>query len=998
MTTGSLSQAESLSHVFAKWHRFLTTLIALLAVEAGFALVIRIRVLSDAFSGRTIGLLEMLSSAGLLLFPLMLYAIVRVRTTQKELHLLVRSEQESLDAIRTLLDTTAEGIYAIDARGLCTMANRAAGELLGYRPEELIGQNMHQLIHHTRADGSPYPRDECPIYYAMVEGRTRTVEDEAFWRKDGSSFSVSYASAPNVNDGQVQGAVVSFRSIEERKRMERSIEAAEQQTRRFLENLPLGVFVVDEVGRPTYSNRLSVQLMGVHADPSVEEAELSSAYPVYRSGTDELYPTDELPVLRALGGEKVTVDDIEIRRPDGSVVSLEVSASPIRDDDGTIRYAAAAFSDIRARKEAAAEIEEQADMLDLVEDAVIALDPDGRITYWNKTAAAIYGWTKEEALGRIGHELLRTKFPKPREEIMTDVSHEGRWEGELVHRRKDASEVVVASRWVLRRDEAGRPLQILEVNNDITAQKRAEAERVRQQELLSAIFDTSPDIIAMITSRLELTYVNPAAREILGYSFEELFGEESLHWVHPDDIQTVADLLESAFGEAGTRQHRLRVKNSAQDWIWLDIRVRRMGADADSAVVMARDITEQVTLEQGLEEARQVAVEANQAKSEFLSRMSHELRTPLNAILGFAQLLEMEELTSEQLDSTHQIVSGGRRLLDLINEVLDIARVESGRLALSLEPVLICDLIDECVRLIRPIADERGIRVRSECVDHQQHVWADRPRLGQILLNLLSNAVKYNVPEGLVTVTCTSPEGTSIRVGVTDTGPGISPDKVPLLFTPFERLGAEGSGVEGTGLGLALSKSLVEAMGGEILVDTMHGKGTTFWIILRTADELKGDPSEEEADERRAEFPARRSARVLYIEDNLANLRLIERLLARRSEIEVIPAMTGTLGLDLAREHLPDLILLDLGLPDIRGDQVLVQLRKDPRTAHIPVIILSADATPGEIKRLLAAGVEDYLTKPIDVATFRRVFDQVLEKQEAVATKTSMTDEVGSSE
>ena len=608
-------------------------------------------------------------------------------------------------------------------------------------------------------------------------------------------------------------------------------------------------------------------------------------------------------------------------------------------------------------------------------DAIYAKALDGTIMSWNEGAEGIYGYTAEEIVGRPVSILVPPNIENDVPAILARVRSGESIDHYESKRQTKAGEIIDVSLSVSPlRNGAGEIEGASVIARDVTAQRAAEVALAERETMLRTIFETSPDIIAMITSRLELTYVNPAALEILGYSFDQLFGEDSPHWVHPDDIQPAVDLLQAAFGDGGTGQHRLRVKNAAEEWIWLDIRIRRMGPEADTAVVLARNVTDQVRLEQGVEEARKAAVEANQAKSEFLSRMSHELRTPLNAILGFAQLLEMDELGPGQRESTEQIVKGGRRLLELINEVLDIARIESGRLALSLEPVLVCDLIDESIALIKPLANERGVRVQSECTDKGQHVKADRHRLGQVLLNLLSNGVKYNVAEGAVTVTCTPADEGRLRIGVTDTGPGIAPEKVPLLFTPFERLGAEQSAVEGTGLGLALSKNLVEAMGGTLSVDTMNGHGTTFWIDLAVTDETALTMADEEPPVHEGEAPS--SARVLYIEDNLANLTLIQRLLSRRSDVEVISAMSGILGLDLARQHLPDLILLDLGLPDIKGDEVLIRLRKDPKTAHIPIVILSADATPGEINRLLAAGAADYLTKPIDVAVFLRIFDR----------------------
>jgi signal transduction histidine kinase/CheY-like chemotaxis protein len=382
-------------------------------------------------------------------------------------------------------------------------------------------------------------------------------------------------------------------------------------------------------------------------------------------------------------------------------------------------------------------------------------------------------------------------------------------------------------------------------------------------------------------------------------------------------------------------------------------------------------------------DARRVAQEsaeaANQAKSVFLSRMSHELRTPLNSVLGFGQLLELEDLTKDQRDSVGQILKGGRHLLALINEVLDISRIEAGELALSPEPVLVADLVHEAVDLMQPAAKQRGIQVvvdssgTCDCF-----VFADRQRTKQIVLNLLSNAVKYNRPRGTIALSCKKMTDTRISISVTDTGYGIPAERLGLLFVPFERLGVEGTGVEGTGIGLALSKRLAEAMGGTITATSVLGQGSTFTVELPRVEgpveryeRLNGD---------RAPAPASNSdsRRVLHIEDNLSNLKLIERIFEQRPEVEVVAAMHGSLGLELAREHRPSLILLDLHLPDITGEEVLHRLREDPITAAIPVVIVSADATPGQVQRLLASGATAYITKPIDVRDLLDAYERAL--------------------
>jgi signal transduction histidine kinase len=368
---------------------------------------------------------------------------------------------------------------------------------------------------------------------------------------------------------------------------------------------------------------------------------------------------------------------------------------------------------------------------------------------------------------------------------------------------------------------------------------------------------------------------------------------------------------------------------------------------------------------------------ASAHKSRFLASMSHDLRTPLNAILGFAQLLLLDNQSPEHRDHAEQILRAGRHLLDLINEVLDIARIESGHLSLSPEPVGVREIVADALDLIRPLAEQRGITLSIEpeqCIE--RHVRADRQRLQQVLLNLLSNAVKYNRHGGAVTVSCEDTSEGRLRISISDTGAGISPQKSQLLFTAFERLGAEQMGIEGTGLGLALAKGLVEAMGGRIGMHSEVDRGSTFWVELAVAESPHGA-----ATEPLASPPADAAATagtVLCIEDNPSNIRLIQRVLARRPGVDFLSATQGSRGMALARERCPSLILLDLNLPDMSGEEVLRLLWEDVTTRSIPVAILSADAAPTQMKRMLAAGALAYLAKPIDVPQLLRLIDDVL--------------------
>jgi signal transduction histidine kinase/CheY-like chemotaxis protein len=385
---------------------------------------------------------------------------------------------------------------------------------------------------------------------------------------------------------------------------------------------------------------------------------------------------------------------------------------------------------------------------------------------------------------------------------------------------------------------------------------------------------------------------------------------------------------------------------------------------------ITRDMSERKRFIDELQEARDAAEQANRAKDEFLSHMSHELRTPLNAVIGFSQVLEMRELTGADRDLVTHIGQAGHHLLALINEIMDIAVIASGKLSINLERVSVATAVDDTIGLIRPLALDKSVRVVAES-SVPLNALADPKRLRQVLLNLVSNAVKYNRRGGEVRLSWGTDESGRARVIVADTGPGIPAEHVDRLFVPFDRLGVESTGIEGTGLGLALSKALVETMGGTIGFTSVVGQGSTFIVDLPVAP-VDTEPTA-------PLFPisdVTPQAHVLYIEDNLVNLQLVRHVLAARDGIELIPAMRGQIGLDLARTALPDLVLLDLNLPDMTGEQVLHELQADPATADLPVVVMSADAEPGRIALLRALGVVDYLTKPIDVHELLAVIDR----------------------
>lgn len=512
----------------------------------------------------------------------------------------------------------------------------------------------------------------------------------------------------------------------------------------------------------------------------------------------------------------------------------------------------------------------------------------------------------------------------------------------------------------------------------------ARNELLDSQRKLAAIVESSDDAIISKTLDGTITSWNAGAERTYGYRPEEVIGKP-ISIIAPSDRDDIPTILKQiALGQSIPQYETTR---RTKDGRAIDVSLtvspikdgngRLVGASS-----IARDVSARKQVEAERESARQEADRANRAKSEFLSRMSHELRTPMNAVLGFAQLLGMDPQTPEQEEATKEILKAGTHLLELIDEVLDIARIEAGRLRLSLEPVDAVQVVEESISLLQPQARHEGVTlsmVERDPSDPPIHVVADRQRLKQVILNLVANGVKYNRQNGTVLVSIDgTADGGRIKIDVTDTGRGIPAEKIDRLFAPFERLGAEGTGIEGTGLGLALTRPLVEAMGGTIDVTSESGRGSTFSLDLASA-EVAGAPTGDRvpAEEQPGEALGTARARtVLYVEDNLSNLKLMERVLARREGISLVSAMQGSLGVTLARDHRPELILLDLDLPDMPGEEVLARLRSDPSTADVPIVVISADATPGQRARLVEAGARAFITKPFDVDRLLQIVDE----------------------
>jgi len=556
--------------------------------------------------------------------------------------------------------------------------------------------------------------------------------------------------------------------------------------------------------------------------------------------------------------------------------------------------------------------------------------------------------------------------------------------------------------------------------NDIhragTAARAAQPALLKAGVLQEAIF-SSPYFSCIATDAQGVIQLfNVGAERMLGYQADELINQITPAGISdPAEVITRAAALSQELGTLiapGFEALVYKASRGIEDSYELTY-VRKDGSrfpaivsvtalrDADDAIIgylligtdntvrkhaeQERELLNRVLSDNSveLENARAQADKANRAKSEFLSSMSHELRTPLNAVLGFAQLMASDTPppSASQQRSLEQILNGGWYLLRLINEILDLSMIESGRIAMSREAMALTDVLRDCRAMIMPQAQKRNITLSFPTLDQPFYVHADLTRVKQVVINLLSNAIKYNRADGSVLVDC-KPRGDKVRLSVRDTGNGLSAEQLQQLFQPFNRLGQEAGTEEGTGIGLVVTKQLVELMGGTLGVESEVGVGTLFWIELAasSAPELQlgehaGNMGREPSADAPLDAPRRK---VLYVEDNPANLILVEQLIARRSDLGMLSAVDGHLGIALARQHQPDLILMDINLPGISGTEVLGLLRVDPLTAHIPVIALSANALPRDVRKGLDAGFLRYLTKPINVPEFMEALDTAL--------------------
>jgi len=934
-----------------------------------------------------------------------------------------------------ILNSANFSIIATDEKGVIQLFNVGAERMLGYAATEVVNEitpadisDPQEVIARAKALSLELVTTITPGFEALAFKASRGIEDIyelTYIRKDGSRFPaiVSVTALRDAESAIIGYLLIGTDNTARKQAEEALLKAGALQSAIFnsanfssIATDAKGVIQIFNVGAERMLGYTAAEVMNkiTPADISDPQEVIARAKALSLEFATPIAPGFEALVFKASRGIE-DIYELTYFRKDGSRFPAVVSVTALRDAQDAIIGYLLIGTDNTARKQAEEALLKagalQSAIFNSANFSSIATDAKGVIQIFNVGAERMLGYTAAEVMNKItpadisdpqevitrakalsvelgtpitpGFEALVFKASRGIEDIY-----------ELTYFRKDGSRFPAVVSVTALRDAQSAIIGYLLIGTDNTARKQVEAEqkkldqRLRDQQFYTrSLIESNIDALMTTDPSGIITDVNKQMEALTGCTRDELIGAPfKSYFTDPERAEAAIKLV---LREKKVTNYELTAR--ARDGKTTVVSYNATTFyDRDRTLqgvfAAARDVTERKRFEQTLQEtnvelegAKAVAEKANLAKSDFLSSMSHELRSPLNAILGFAQLMQSDSPrpTPSQKESIDQILQAGWYLLELINEILDLATIEAGRLSLSLEPVSLVEVMRECQAMIEPQAQKGGIRMTFPRFDTPYFVNADRTRVKQVLINLLSNAIKYNRGQGTVEVKCTEGAPGRVRISVKDTGAGLPPEKLAQLFQSFNRLGQEGSAEEGTGIGLVVTKRLVELMGGVIGVESTVGLGSTFWVelISHAAPHLAVDGAEPTTVPEPQVPGGARLRTLLYVEDNAANLKLVEQLIARRPGLRLLSAQDGSLGIALARVSQPEVILMDINLPGISGIEALKILREDPATAHIPVVALSANAVPRDIEKGLAAGFFRYLTKPLKVNEFMDTLD-----------------------
>jgi PAS domain S-box-containing protein len=894
---------------------------------------------------------------------------------------------------RAIFESANFSSVATDARGVIQIFNVGAERMLGYAAADVVNtitpadiSDSLELIERARQLSAELDIPISPGFEALVFKASRGIEDIyelTYIRKDGSRFP-AVVSVTALRDAQ--DAIIGYLLIgtdnTARQLADGKLRAAGLYARSLIEASLDPLVTISPFGKITDVNEGSVKVTGVSREKLIgtDFSDYFTEPEKARQGYREAF----------LKGS-ITDFPLTIRRGDGRLTDVLYNASIYKDVQGNVLGVFAAARVVMDQKKTEAKFR---GFVESAPDGVVVVDSTGQIVLVNAKTERLFGYERHEMLGQKLELLMpsrfHTKHLKHREGFMEAPKSRGMGADlDFYGRRKNGSEFPIEVTLSPLETEAG--VLISSSIRDVTQQKQA-------SQYARSLIEASLDPLVTISPQGKITDVNEGSVRVTGVPRDKLIGAVfSDYFTEPEKAR---EGYQEAFLNGSVTDYPLTIRHQnghLTDVLYNATVYKDVQGNVLGVFAAARDVTKHKLAEaermrltevlqdslQELKKAKVAADEANLAKSDFLSSMSHELRSPLNAILGFAQLIESgtPPPTATQADSLKQILQAGWYLLELINEILDLARIESGKMSLSLEPISLAEVLVDCQSMINPEAQKSGIQVHFPAPESAAWVvMADRTRIKQVLLNLLSNAIKYNRIQGQVNVRCDVGASGRTRVSVQDTGEGLSADKLSQLFQPFNRLGQEGGAQEGTGIGLVTSKRLVDLMGGRIGVDSNVGVGSVFWFELDPSHMPQSDIdlTDTHLVPAHSTLTFAVGKTLLCVEDNPANLLLVQRLLERRTDIRMLSAVDGQHGVEMARAHQPDVILMDINLPGISGITALRTLAEDPMTAHIPVVALSANAMPHDIEKGLQAGFFRYMTKPIKLNEFMDTLDAAL--------------------
>lgn len=900
-------------------------------------------------------------------------AILRTTLYERE------RQQQALDnhAIVSVADVSGNIIYVNDK--FCDVS--------GYSRQELLKSN-HRIL----KSGVHSPE----LYGDMW----RTIKAGQIWngemcnkRKDGSFYWVATSIVPFLGaDGRPYQYISIRTDISQLKQQQESLRQTQQLLNAIVEFMPAMVFLkrADDL-RFELFNRAGEKLLGYSRNDLLGKGN----YDLWPKEQGDWFTAADRKVLAS--EEVLEIPEEPIKIASGETRYLHTWKTALCDENGVPTHLLGVSLDITASKRAGEELAETLDKFQKIASRVpglvyqYRLRPDGSscMPYANDALRTLFQVRPEDVL-EDASKAFAIIHPEDIDSVMASIQTSARelalWHCEFRVRFDDGTLRWLYGESMPEREQDGSVLWHGFIT-DITERKQAENELW----LTKFTIDKSSNAITWTGSDGKVLYANDYFCKSLGISRNEIIGKFIWEF-DPDfspEIWAKTWVAQKKAGVMNIETHHRRKDGTVFP---VEVTANYINHDGkEYSFAFVHDITERKKIEQALLAAKEAAESGSRAKSEFLASMSHELRTPLNAILGFSQLFAMNaQLPMETRNNAQEIERAGQHLLSLVNDMIDLARIEAGKLELSMEPVPVKAVIRDSLNMAVSLARTHAINIaETDCDDIENIVWCDYVRLRQVVINLLSNAIKYNKPQGSVRISCQADDG-SLRINVTDTGLGIASDKQSRIFNSFDRLGMERGKVEGTGIGLVITKRIVEAMGGSIGFESSEGKGSTFWVAFPLAREHKTSGLQHVAS---SASPARTSGglrartdtpAVLYIEDNPMNMRLMKQIFGGRKNMELRDAHSAEAGIEQAFANPPALILMDINLPGMNGYEALQILKADARTAHIPVVAVSANAMMGDRERGLGAGFSDYLTKPLDVEKFYAVLDRLLGNDSAV--------------